>query len=386
MMLLNGGVLGLLRCELPGGLQVAGDRWRIAILIVTCGMVLFISQQLFAPWWSRPLANALLTLGLTLFGRALRSFYDHPDRGWMLLPTVLTFLGVFWFDSIVPSLLGRITVSTLCWLIIMLDTAHLLWLRRDDGSISRRLMLVIYLVVAAFAAVRLVWLHLLGSVASSPLDSSFLVNLLSPLVMGILPVMGTTVFLLMCSDHIRREWERAAATDYLTGLPNRRTLVSTASRAFEAARADGTPLSLAMLDLDYFKQVNDAHGHDIGDETLCHVAQIMVRTVPTDHLVARVGGEEFVIVLPGAGEQTAQQLIEHLRARLHQAPLNVGGNAIEVTLSIGLTSHDRTDRTLDDLLRRADAALYEAKNAGRNRLVVVRPEGVAAEPAAADRA
>lgn len=375
MMLLNGSVLGLLRRELPNGLQLAGDRWRIAILLVTVGMILFISQQLFTPWWNRPLANALLTLGLTLFGRALRNFYDCPDRTWMLTPTILTFLGVLWFDSFAPSLLGRITVSTLCWLFIMLDTSNLLWCRRDDGSISRRLMLVIYLLVAGFAALRLAWMLALQVPADSPLDSNLVINLLSPLVMGILPVMGTTVFLLMCSDRIRRDWERAAATDYLTGLPNRRTLVTEAGRAFGIAGQNGMPLSLAMLDLDHFKRINDQHGHVVGDEVLCHVARVLTQALGPGNLVARVGGEEFVIVLSGTDMQGARELLERLQDMLRQTPLHIGGSNIEVTLSVGLTTHADTDRSLDDLLRRADAALYAAKGAGRNRIAMAFSDG-----------
>lgn len=291
MMLLNGVVLGVLRREFPPALQAAGDQWRIGTLLIAGGMIVFISQMVHDPTGTRAVANGLLTLGVTLYSRAFRRFYGLPDNLWMLTPTVLTVLGVFWFDVVAPSLMGRITVSTGCWLWVLGDSLWCLLRHRDaDRSTSRAVMLAIYVMVASFAAVRLVWLWVLPVTIESPLDAAQIVNVISPLVMGLLPVAGTTAFVLMCSDRIRREWERASATDYLTGLPNRRTLNQRGLQLFESSQRSQTPLMVAMVDVDFFKQINDTFGHEVGDQALCHLARVLRETTGDQAVVARMGG------------------------------------------------------------------------------------------------
>ncbi len=366
MMLLNGGVLGLVREEFPETLQKAGDRWRVATLLVTCGMILFIVQPVFEHWWVRPLANALLTLGLTFYGRALRQFNGAPDRAWMLIPTALTFFGVMLFDSVLPSLMGRITVATSCWLFVMLDTLYMLGFREQERAASHRLMIVIYAVVAGFASLRLGWLLLGPEPVASPLDDNHLINVLSPVVMGVLPVIGTTVFLLMCSDRLRRDWERAATIDYLTGLPNRRTLVERAREQFQRGDSEGSGMCVAMIDIDHFKQINDRHGHDVGDDALRHVAALLARATRAGDLLARVGGEEFVMVTRDAGPDECRQYMERLCSDISAVTLRCGPNDIHLTISIGLSARRPEDHSFGDLLRRADGALYRAKEEGRN--------------------
>ena len=160
-----------------------------------------------------------------------------------------------------------------------------------------------------------------------------------------------------------------AVVDALTGLNNRRYLESHLSALVEQAANRGKPLSFMILDIDHFKAVNDTYGHDAGDEVLKGVAQRVKRLIRAADLVCRLGGEEFVVVMPETPMEVAQKVAERLRMIVASEPFEIeaGGTAIPVTISIGLSDRGH-DSEPDQLFRRADKALYRSKNAGRNRV------------------
>jgi len=153
--------------------------------------------------------------------------------------------------------------------------------------------------------------------------------------------------------------------DSLTGLWNRRWFFDRGAKELEAAAVDGWPLSIAMIDLDDFKKVNDTHGHAAGDRALRHVAQQLRDLCQDGDLAARIGGEEFVLLTRRSGE-AAQRHLDALRARVASTPVDFEGTAIPLTISIGSA---QGGGDLDALLRDADEALYQAKGGGRNRVV-----------------
>jgi diguanylate cyclase (GGDEF)-like protein len=155
--------------------------------------------------------------------------------------------------------------------------------------------------------------------------------------------------------------------DQLTGLGNRREMEARWPELIREARASGQPLSVAMLDLDHFKQVNDTHGHAVGDQVLVALASLLRAHTRGSDLVARMGGEEFLLVLPDTGAERAADVCERLRQRVAGHDWAALAPGLQVTLSIGLTTSPPVDT--QTLSLRADAALYRAKAAGRNRLV-----------------
>ncbi len=174
------------------------------------------------------------------------------------------------------------------------------------------------------------------------------------------------------ADTLRENVQAAfelAVVDALTGLNNRRFLETHLSSALDHAAHMGRPLSLMILDVDHFKAVNDTYGHDAGDEVLKGLAQRVRRVVRSADLVCRLGGEEFVIVMPDTPLAVAAKIAERVRAAVQSAPfqIDVGGLAIPVTTSIGIAER-AADANPDALLRRADKALYDSKTAGRNRV------------------
>ena len=169
----------------------------------------------------------------------------------------------------------------------------------------------------------------------------------------------------------RSEIERAQAEsrrDQLTQLANRREVERRWPLLLDAARTAGTPLAVAMLDLDHFKQINDRFGHAIGDAVLVALAELLRDNTRSADMVARVGGEEFLLVLTDASAARALDICERLRQRVAAHDWQAVAPQLAVTLSVGLTSSPPLDA--DTLTARADAALYRAKAEGRNRVVV----------------
>jgi two-component system cell cycle response regulator len=160
-----------------------------------------------------------------------------------------------------------------------------------------------------------------------------------------------------------------ALTDDLTGLYNHRYLHAHVDTAMRRAVATGKPLSVLMLDIDHFKKVNDSFGHAVGDEVLKEFASRVVRSIREFDTAARSGGEEFVVVMPECDIGVAANVAERLRSLVGDNPFRVAGNeSLNVTVSVGIAWRLSDDDTPDDLLVRADKALYAAKGSGRNRV------------------
>ena len=163
-----------------------------------------------------------------------------------------------------------------------------------------------------------------------------------------------------------------AARDRLTGLFNRGYFDRALGAAMDSSGRDGQPLSLAILDIDHFKQINDLYGHALGDRALCQVANLLAGAMRRTDIVARYGGEEFVILLPGTQRDAALARMELLRREVADTPIDLGdGQTLRVDFSAGVagTPADVDARNPKSLLTRADARLFAAKRAGRGRCI-----------------
>jgi diguanylate cyclase (GGDEF)-like protein len=162
-------------------------------------------------------------------------------------------------------------------------------------------------------------------------------------------------------------FERQAREDALTGLANRRAFDEIAAREFRRARRTGTPLCLAVLDIDHFKRVNDTYSHAAGDDVLCRIAQLMQRQCREMDVLSRWGGEEFALLMPHTRIEDAECVCERLRAAVSEVDLDSIDPGLRLTVSIGVASADGVE-SHENLLARADAALYVAKRGGRNQV------------------
>jgi diguanylate cyclase (GGDEF)-like protein len=165
--------------------------------------------------------------------------------------------------------------------------------------------------------------------------------------------------------------EIRAATDGLTGLPNKRAVTDALKRMFAQASTTGSPLALLLLDLDHFKQVNDQRGHAVGDQVLANVGAVLRSVLRTRDFAGRNGGEEFAVLLPDTPIPAATEIAERVRAAI--AEISLPGTDASVTVSIGIGSFPEHASTPDRLERLADAALYLAKRDGRNRVELAEP-------------
>jgi two-component system cell cycle response regulator len=162
-----------------------------------------------------------------------------------------------------------------------------------------------------------------------------------------------------------------AITDQLTGLHNRRYMSRHLDNLVSSAKKNERPIAFVIMDIDYFKAVNDTHGHDIGDEVLKEFASRIAANVRGIDLACRYGGEEFVVVMPDTDVSFACQVSERLRHSIETTPFRISRapNALNLTISIGIAGLEGSDDTADALLHRADQALYRAKKTGRNKVV-----------------
>lgn len=179
------------------------------------------------------------------------------------------------------------------------------------------------------------------------------------------------------------ELSRLAVMDPLTGLTNRRYLDTAADTELRRADRQGQPIALLVLDLDNFKAINDTHGHGVGDVVLTSAAQLWRRTLRSEDILCRVGGEEFVALLPGTDAEQAQLLAERLLTVTRRQSIAVEGTDIRVSTSIGISVRPaNSGLPITDVLAAADAALYTAKRSGRDRAVLAAPlRGHGARPA-----
>jgi diguanylate cyclase (GGDEF)-like protein len=163
--------------------------------------------------------------------------------------------------------------------------------------------------------------------------------------------------------------ETAATTDYLTGMINRRAMISLLEQEFKRIKRSGEDSSIILIDLDHFKQVNDRFGHEMGDKLLMYVSQTLRSMLRDQDAVARWGGEEILILLPGTEKTGAKEVAEKIRLHFAENPTVIDDQKISMTASLGVCQMEK-GMSVDECFHRADKALYQAKTDGRNRTVM----------------
>lgn len=192
----------------------------------------------------------------------------------------------------------------------------------------------------------------------------------------------TTILKFGFTDDIEESFQQrmyeAALRDGLTKAFNKKFFLDRLDTELAYARRHSADLSLLLFDVDHFKRINDRYGHEAGDLALQHVAERLRSACGANALLGRQGGEEFVVLLKLASAEQVRAAAETLREAVQAIPFAQGGEALRVTVSIGVALLQAQDRSLDDLLRRADGALYAAKRGGRDRVEFAAVDGAAA--------
>ncbi|MDA3904351.1 MAG: GGDEF domain-containing protein [Desulfuromusa sp.] len=158
-------------------------------------------------------------------------------------------------------------------------------------------------------------------------------------------------------------------TDPLTGIANYRYFFQALEQEIERTQRSGLPTSLIMLDIDFFKKVNDQWGHEIGNQALVHLSRLLQQTVRKLDIPCRYGGEEFAVILPDTSLAACHPVAERIRQGIEQSPLDIAGQPLRITVSLGITTYmDKQHTSVEELVKQADKYLYQAKETGRNRV------------------
>ncbi|MHB9118075.1 MAG: GGDEF domain-containing protein [Burkholderiales bacterium] len=366
-------VLGLFVAA-SGGKRDGMGKWAVAILLETLTWTLIAARGTIPDAFSVIVANGLKA-GVHAFVLAAICEFQRrsPPRWQYFAPVALTLLMA---AILVDDIRARFIWIGLIYAFQMALIARALLSDPETraGRAWRLLfggvaMLLVVLGLRAFAAMfghgELAQPQ--GTATPQP------VQILAFIVMMATALLGSIGFVLMNKERTDREILHLAMTDSLTQVPNRRALMDHAERAL--AQRGGRPIALLMIDVDYFKRINDTHGHPAGDEVLRKVADRLLGRLRRHDVLGRYGGEEFCVIAPDTDAEGALTLAESLRKTIASAPLVIEQGEISISISIGISCClSNAARELKEVLADADTALYAAKQAGRNRVVCFRPQ------------
>ncbi|WP_085299062.1 sensor domain-containing diguanylate cyclase [Cognaticolwellia mytili] len=172
--------------------------------------------------------------------------------------------------------------------------------------------------------------------------------------------------------HLKEKFKKLANTDELTGLYNRRYFFDNAKHEFNRAKRNLQALGVISIDIDHFKDINDQYGHPMGDKALLKITDLIIPTIRTEDILARIGGEEFLILLPHTPKEQCQKFAERLRKLIDTTPISITNNIqLAIKISLGVAVIKTTDTCFEDMYARSDVALYKAKSLGRNQVVII---------------
>ncbi|WP_180350187.1 GGDEF domain-containing protein [Ochrobactrum sp. CGA5] len=377
VILANGGVLTAVLGDLPSSLRPAARIWQVATLLVAIGCVIFAIEDRLPYNLATSSANAVLLFALCLYHASIRKFHGlQVYTNAFIVPAIGT-IPYYYYLFVVPDIGARIFLVALLWGFITCASAIILIknIRNPEYRSRGGFSLTVIYVVCTIANLTRTLIYLLDGNRglNTVADNEHWMNAVTPMFLCIMPVIGTTSFLLMCSDQVKKRWEDAASRDHLTELPNRRSLISYGQACLENNQANNGRQAVAMLDIDDFKAINDTYGHQSGDRVLQDLAIRVLDVLHPDDFIARSGGEEFVVIFGKKGSMSPEISAERIRQAVASKTYQIGTTAISVTVSIGVVLHS-DNATFSETLTRADRALYAAKNKGRNQVVFA--EGV----------
>jgi diguanylate cyclase (GGDEF)-like protein len=344
-------------------------KWASAMLMETLTWVLIAKRGEIPDFFSVTIANGFMAVAYAMILSAIYEFQQRKAPNWQYwLPIALTLaMAAILMDDI----RGRFIWGGIIYGLQMVLIARALlsdketraghaWRLLFGGVIMIMVVLVLRAADALFAS----------DVLAQPQNTAAVqpVQLVSYIAVVAMALLGSISFVLMVKERTDREVMHLAMTDSLTQIPNRRALMDYAARVL--ARRNGLPLAMLMIDVDHFKPINDTHGHQIGDEVLCKLTAMLAGRLRGYDLIGRYGGEEFCVIAPETDQKGALALAEALRKIITSKSIATSSGELPVSISIGVACCPlNATRNLKEILAEADAALYDAKQTGRNKVV-----------------
>jgi diguanylate cyclase (GGDEF)-like protein len=365
------GIMGLLlalmmfflRLSYPRSIQGLG-LWSAAHAWVFLSTLLFAGRGVLHDFVTIVLANLVFLVGIVSYHAGVERFFGRrvPWARWAALLLVLSPV-LYWYGLIEPNYNARLIVVCLVWAGIFLSMAWMIW-RHAPRSFPTRFTITTLLLHVAVLLLRFfsAWMPLEeeGLLTPTRVQSLYVgSNALMLLALG----MG---MILLAGDRLRAEFEHIASHDPLTQVLTRRVFMDACTQELARCQRHGRSMALLLLDIDHFKAINDTHGHQTGDRVLVDFSRRIAGLLRRPDLLARFGGEEFVLLLPETSQAEAVAVAQRILARVAEPAEGLPS----ITVSIGVATNRPDEAEIDALLARADRALYKAKDAGRNRVEV----------------
>lgn len=346
-------------------------QWALASLFTSLGSGIAYIQTTPGNGWGIVAGATLVAAGATLQLLGIQAFKTQECQ-WRILPLAVGLVTCqsIWFTILHPDIQMRATVNSIAFAAIYITCARALLIPvKSPERIAH------WLTGSSFAFLATVYCIRAVSIFLAPANSYGLYNPLpiNPVMFfaaSVTQLFLTFGFVLLVNYRMASELEILATTDSLTGAWNRRSLEHEVQRLLARSLRHRESLSVLMLDVDYFKSINDDHGHQAGDEVLRHLVTLTQAEIRSDDYLARYGGEEFCLLLPATAEEEAKSMAERLRLSYSAQPTHWHGKTLTSSISIGVASSDHAGLEFSSLLESADIALYRAKQEGRNRVIV----------------
>lgn len=356
-------VLYFLKRTYPKPIKGLGD-WALFPLLTFFASCLYGMQGKWHHLISMALPNLLLVLAVITELRGTYRHFEKPFNAKLMAAIILiASLLILWSSGKSEYYLHRLLFMT-GFLGIMFGTQlRVLWPRKRE-SFASSLMVITLAFLCIAMGIRFISALIepppVGVFAYSPIQAFYLAsNSIGILLLSISVI-------LLSSEQLRNEMEKLLRHDALTGALTRRTVFEYAEDELARSARRDTPFSMLLMDLDHFKEINDKHGHQVGDTVLTHFVQCVEQVLRRPSVIGRYGGEEFIVILPDTTKAQAVQVAERIQSYLLTQTVPP-----KVTASIGVACSVQAQHdTLDAMIGRADAALYAAKRNGRNRIEV----------------
>ncbi|MGA2549624.1 MAG: GGDEF domain-containing protein [Burkholderiaceae bacterium] len=326
--------------------------------------------------WLRAIGNFSSIVASVALQRGIWVFTGTPNRYKSHLVILFVALVIGWVGQQPGTGPLRIGVnSALLTVLYMSMTRDVIrHVMQDQSSIGPALLgLPLFLGALGFGLRGLRAALLPNSVLTEMITDSVL-NVGTSVVYVVLALAFHATLMALVVHRLVAELRRRSRHDSLTGLLNRRSMEEALAAQAQASAASGNTFSVLMIDLDHFKSINDAFGHAVGDMALKHASALLLGAIREEDRLARFGGEEFLVLLPGLAAEGASEIAERLRIALSSNPLLHGGIKIALSTSIGVANWTSPNEDLSRVLMRADLALYRAKQQGRDQVAVAAPE------------
>jgi diguanylate cyclase (GGDEF)-like protein len=341
--------------------------WACALIIGSIGVALIAARGDISDTWSIAIANAILATAYGMMWAGVRNFDGRATSAPLVLAGALIWLVACHIEAFFTSPQARTALMSAVVASYSLLSAWELWRGRREGLMFRLPVIVLLLVHTAFFVVRIPLAGALplptesgetraGLWTFTIFEAVFFAFCL-PLLLGA-----------MARERVVLGYKHASLIDPLTGVGNRRAFLERAEKLLLRSALDRRPAVLLLFDLDRFKQINDTFGHHVGDQVLKAFCGAATAALRPDDLFARLGGEEFASLLPHTLLEEGLAVAERVRSSFEATTLEVGANKLAATVSVGVAMSIDPSRTLADMIKTADRALYRAKANGRNRV------------------